>query len=195
MLLAWIFLTLFLSICSYHPSLMADLPDYILYMHRAVGQPTLTHPYEGVHRRMLLMTSSLLLQQCPTCLVCFTCMVLEMGCKGLYSCCFVGCCFHDLFNITCTILVQLPSSFFFLHLICVYLVHPYSSIAWKKSRFILSYRSDFHMIDSLSIAVHAFARNILISLSVDETLLPRYVNLSTNFRELPFRVETFLIKT
>ena len=39
-------------------------------------------------------------------------------------------------------------------------MHPYSSIdataAWKKLRFILSVRSDFHIIDSLLIAVHAF---------------------------------------
>ena len=38
-------------------------------------------------------------------------------------------------------------------------MHPYSSndttAAWKKLRFILSVRSDFHMIESLSIAVHA----------------------------------------
>ena len=61
-------------------------------------------------------------------------------------------------------------------------MHSYSSIdttsAWKKLRFILLDRSDFHMIDNLSIAV----------LSVDETLLPRYVNLSTNFSDPPFRV-------
>ena len=53
----------------------------------------------------------------------------------------------------------------------------------------ISDRSDFHMIDNLSIAVHAFARRILMSFSVDETLLPRYMNLSTNFMEPPFRVE------
>ena len=35
-------------------------------------------------------------------------------------------------------------------------------------------------------AVHTFARCILTSLSVDETLLLRYVNLSTNFRGLSF---------
>ena len=39
------------------------------------------------------------------------------------------------------------------------------------------------MVDSLSIAVHALTRRTLISLSVDETLLLSYVNLSTNFRE------------
>ena len=34
------------------------------------------------------------------------------------------------------------------------------------------------MIDSLSKAVHAFVSRVSISFSVDETLLPRYVNLS-----------------
>ena len=45
------------------------------------------------------------------------------------------------------------------------------------------------MIDNQSITVHAFARYMLISLSVDEILLPRYVNLSTNFRDLPINVQ------
>ena len=47
--------------------------------------------------------------------------------------------------------------------------------AWKKSCFILSQRSDFHMINSLSIWVCAFLMQMLTSLSVDEILLPRYV--------------------
>ena len=53
------------------------------------------------------------------------------------------------------------------------------------------------MINNLLIAVHAFASHILKSFSVDEMLLLRYVNLSTNFREPPFNVEmsAFLIKT
>ena len=45
------------------------------------------------------------------------------------------------------------------------------------------------MTDSLSIAAHAFASRVLISGSVDETLLPWKVNLSTSFRELPFIVD------
>ena len=56
-------------------------------------------------------------------------------------------------------------------------MHPYSSIdtttAWKKLRFILSGRSDFHMIDNLSIAVRAFVSRVSMSFFVDETLLPR----------------------
>ena len=61
--------------------------------------------------------------------------------------------------------------------------------AWKKLRFILSVTSDFHIIDSLLIAVHAFANLVLMSFSVDSTLLPRYVNLSTSLRGVPSRVE------
>ena len=45
------------------------------------------------------------------------------------------------------------------------------------------------MTDNLSIAVHAFASRVLMSFSVDEMLLPRYVNLSASFREPPFNVE------
>ena len=78
----------------------------------------------------------------------------------------------------------------------VNVVHPYSSMdtatTWKKSRFILSMRSDFHMIDNLSIAVLTFARCMLTSLSLDE-ILPRYANSSTNYRRLPFKSEMVLL--
>ncbi len=57
--------------------------------------------------------------------------------------------------------------------------------AWKKLCFILSVRSDFHMTDSLSIAVQAFVGRVSMSFSVDKTLLPAKVNLSTSFREQP----------
>ena len=126
------------------------------------------------------------------CLVCLSCKVFEIGGKWHYICCFVGCYFQDLFNIDCSIFVLFPSSFFFVCLVSIHLVHLHSSIdittGWKKSHFILWDRSDFHMIDSLSITVYAFAKHILTSLSVDETLLLRYVNLSTNLRGSPFRV-------
>ena len=54
------------------------------------------------------MSSSWLLKSCPACLVRLTKMVLEMGSKWLYNCCFQG-----LFNIARCILVQFPSSVFF----------------------------------------------------------------------------------
>ena len=56
-------------------------------------------------------------------------------------------------------------------------MHPYNSIGTiavsKKLRFILLVKSDFHMTDSLLIAAHAFAILVSMSVSVDETLLPR----------------------
>ena len=45
------------------------------------------------------------------------------------------------------------------------------------------------MISNLSIAFLAIAKHMLTSLSVDEILLMRYVNWSTNFRGLPLKVE------
>ena len=59
----------------------------------------------GVHRWTSLTSSSLLLQQCLACLVRLTLIVFLMGGSWPYSCCFVGCCFQDLFNIARSILV------------------------------------------------------------------------------------------
>ena len=136
------------------------------------------------------MSSSLLLQQCPACLVCLTCIVFVMGGRWLYCYCFPRCYLLDLFNIARSTLVLLPSNFFSIRLVSL---HLYSSIdttaAWKNLRFILSVRADFYMTDSLLKAVHVSASRVLMSFSVDETLLPRKVNLSTSFRELPFSVE------
>ena len=87
------------------------------------------------------------------------------GGRWPYSCCFLGCCFEDLF--CSSILVQFLSSFFSICLASVHVVHPYSRIdtiaAWKKLSFILSDRFDFHVIDNLSIASHAFAIDIIFS--------------------------------
>ena len=49
-------------------------------------------PCEEVHRRTSLMSSSLLLQQWPACLVILTWIVFVMGGKWPYSCSIVGCC-------------------------------------------------------------------------------------------------------
>ena len=53
----------------------------------------------GVHRSTSLMSSSLLLQQCPACLVRRTCIVFVMGGKCPYSWSLVGCCRQDLFMV------------------------------------------------------------------------------------------------
>ena len=162
-------------------------------MYNRTGRPALARPYVGVHRRTSLMSSSLLLRQCPACLVRLAWIVFVIGGMWPSSWCFVGCCRQDLFNIARNILVQLPSRFFSSRFVSVRVVHPYCSIdttaVWKKLRFILSVRSDFHMTDSLSITVHAFVSRMSMSFSVDETLLPNYVNLSTSYREVRSSVE------
>ena len=75
------------------------------WMYVRAGRPTFAHPYVGVHRSTSLMSSSLLLQQCPACLVRLTCIVFVMGGKCPYSWSLVGCCRQDLFNTALNILV------------------------------------------------------------------------------------------
>ena len=62
-------------------------------------------PCVGVHKSTSLMSSSLLLQQCPACLVRLTWIVFVIGGKWPYSWCLVGCCRQDLFKIVRSILV------------------------------------------------------------------------------------------
>ena len=51
-------------------------------MYVLAGRPALARPYVGVHRSTSLMKSSLLLQQCPACLVRLTWIVFVMGADG-----------------------------------------------------------------------------------------------------------------
>ena len=74
-------------------------------MYVRVGRPASTRSYVGVHRCTSLMSSSLLLRQCPVCLVRLTWIVFVMGGRWPYSWCLVGCCDQDLFNIARNILV------------------------------------------------------------------------------------------
>ena len=64
------------------------------------------------------------------------------------------CCFQVLFKMTHNILVQFSSTFFSRHFIKVQVVQQQSSsdmaIAWKNSHFILSERSDSHMVKNQS---------------------------------------------
>ena len=69
------------------------------------GRPTFAQPYVGVHRSTSLMSSSLLLQQRPACLVRLTWIVFVMGGRCPYSWCLVGRCLQDLCNIARIILV------------------------------------------------------------------------------------------
>ena len=60
-------------------------------MYVQAGRPVFAWPYAGVHRSTSLTSSSLLLQQCPACLVHLTCIVFVMGGKWPYSWCLVVC--------------------------------------------------------------------------------------------------------
>ena len=74
-------------------------------MYVLAGRPAFARPYVGVHRSTSLMSSSLLLQQCPACLVRLTWIVFVMGGRWPYSWCFLGYCHQDLLNIALNILV------------------------------------------------------------------------------------------
>ena len=63
-----------------------------------------------------------------------------------------------------------------------------------RRSFVLFYRIDTNSLWSVSclpIAFKTFARRMLITLPVDQMLLPSYVNSSTNFKDLPPRVDMF----
>ena len=66
------------------------------------GRPAFARPYVGVHRSTSIMSSSLLLQQCPACL---TWIVFVIGGRWSYSWCLVGCCRQVLFKVARSILV------------------------------------------------------------------------------------------
>ena len=57
------------------------------WMYVRAGRPAFAWPYVGVHRSTSLMSSSLLLQQCPACLVRLTWIVFVMGGRWPYSWC------------------------------------------------------------------------------------------------------------
>ena len=75
------------------------------WMYVWAGRPAFFRPYVGVHRSTSLMSSSLLLQQYPACLVCLTWIVFMIGGRWSYSWCLAGCCLQDLFNVVRNILL------------------------------------------------------------------------------------------
>ena len=76
-----------------HASLLAGLQNNIQCPYSA-GRPTLARSCVGVHRRTSLMSSSLLLQLCPTSRVCLTWIVFEIVGRWPNNCCFIGFCFQ-----------------------------------------------------------------------------------------------------
>ena len=75
------------------------------WMYDRASRPAFARPCVGVHKSTSLTSLSLLLQQCPACLVRLTWIVFVIGGKWPYSWCLVGCCCQDLFKIARSILV------------------------------------------------------------------------------------------
>ena len=75
------------------------------WMYVRAGRPAFARPCVGVHKSTSLMSSSLLLQRCPACLVRLAWIVFVIGGRWPYSWCLVGCCRQDLFKIARSILV------------------------------------------------------------------------------------------
>ena len=92
-------------IASGRSSGLHPVSSHSCWMYVRAGRPAFARPYVRVHRSTSLMSSSQLLQQWPACLVRLTWIVFVMGSRWPYSCCLVGCCWQDLFNIARGILV------------------------------------------------------------------------------------------
>ena len=73
-------------------------------MYVRAGRPPFDWPYAGVHRRSSLPISSLLLQQCPACLVRLACIVFVTDGRWPNSWRIVWCCCQDLFKLLATFL-------------------------------------------------------------------------------------------
>ena len=86
-------------IASGRSSGLHPISSHSCCMYVRAGRPAFAQPYVGVHRSTSRMSSSLLLQQCPACLVHLTWIVFMMGGRWPYSWCLVGCCRQVLFNI------------------------------------------------------------------------------------------------
>ena len=61
------------------------------WMYVRAGRPAFARPCVGVHKSTSLMSSSLLLQQCPACLVRLTWIVFVIGGRWPYSWCLLQC--------------------------------------------------------------------------------------------------------
>ena len=79
-------------IASGRSSGLYPVSSHSCYMYVRAGRPDFAWPYAGAHRSTSLMSSSLLLQQCPAYLVRLTCIVFVIGDRRPYSCCLLGFC-------------------------------------------------------------------------------------------------------
>ena len=151
-LIAQILSTLFLTIRPYSPLLLVNLQGGIKRPHRA-DEVFAVGPYWCVHIWETIREVRLRIFLCFfSCLVRLTWMVCKMGGKWPYRYGFRKCCFYDLSWTWCSIFVLLSSCFFSKRFVKAQVVQTFSSTdmgtAWKNYHFILSERSDFHMIET-----------------------------------------------
>ena len=76
-------------IASGRSSGLHPVSSHSCWMYVRVGRPAFARPCEGVHKSTSLMSSSLLLQQCPACLVRLTWIVFVIG--GRWHMCVCEC--------------------------------------------------------------------------------------------------------
>ena len=77
-------------IASVRSSGLHPASSHSCWMYVQAGRPAFARPYVGVHRSTSLMSSFLLLQQCPACLVRLTWIVFVMEVWWPYSWCLMG---------------------------------------------------------------------------------------------------------
>ena len=157
------------------------------------GWSKLAHPYIEIHGRTLLMSSSLLLQQCPACLVHLTLMVFEMGGKWPYSdYCLGGAASSIYSKLHITFLCSSHQAFSLCILLasmwCIYTV-VFTQPQLQRNP-LLFYHIDQTSIWSITYQFQSMLSlgHILTSLSVDEILLPRYMDF-IDFRSFPHGVQ------
>ena len=121
----WIYISVIISSCrvactdiltlSRHVSLsffassgssgLHPVSSHSYWIYVRAGRPDFARQYGGLNRSISLMSSSMLLEQCPACLFRLSWIVFVMRGRKPCSRCFVGCCRQDLFIIACNILV------------------------------------------------------------------------------------------
>ena len=79
-----------LFIASGRSSGLHPVSSYSCCMYVLAGRPAFARPYVGVHKSTSLMSSSLLLQPCPACLVCLTWIIFVMWSRWPYSWCLAA---------------------------------------------------------------------------------------------------------
>ena len=154
-------------------------------MYVLAGSPVLARRYVGVHRSIWLMSSSLLLQQCPACLFRLTWIVAWWVAGGRIIGALLGVaartCLILLTTFSCNCHLASSPAVSSASKQCI---HAAVSTRQRLGRNCVS----FYRLGLVSIWPILY-RYLSMSFSVDETLLPKYVNLSTSFREVPSSVE------